>query len=149
MPSGTKAGKEAKRRTVARGLVAGKGSDEIAAEAKCCRRHVQTLAAEAETQFLITEMMRPHRARLAELAKNAITAVGRALIAKNGTHADHTTRLRAVGRYRQLLEMAQGTKVAGADTEDGPMVTWEEFVVLYRSRQQPAEGEAPACESSD
>lgn len=139
MPRGTKAEKERKRRVVAEGIVAGKSSRAIAAEAGCDARHVQRLAEEPATQFLVTDILRPHRERLARLAATAVTAVARALVAKDGKKADHIVRLRAIGRYGQLLELAQGGKVETPAAENGPMVTWEEFVVLYRSRKESTE----------
>lgn len=137
MPTGTKAEKAAKRRTVAKGIVAGKSTRAIARDARCSERHVTRLAAEAQTQFLITEMMRPHRARLTKLAEKAIKAIEGALGAKVSDRADHKARLWGVDRYKDMVELAQGG-AQQAPTEDGLRCTWEEFVVLYRSRKGPA-----------
>jgi len=129
---GSKAAKEAKRRVVAQGLVAGKPTKVIARAAGCKARHVERLAAEPKTQFLVTEILRPYHERLGKLAKKAIHAVDVALAAKYKGQPDHMARLRAVGRYGELVEMAQGTKAH--DQVDRGLVTWEEFVLLYRSR---------------
>lgn len=136
MPTGSKSEKEAKRRIVAKGVVAGKKVRAIAAEAGCNTRHVQRLRDEPATQFLITDLMKPHRAKLAKLVDKSITAVGLALVAKTTDKHDHMARLRAVGRTKQLLEMAEGTKPEpGADAGQ---VTWEEFTVMYRRRTEGA-----------
>jgi hypothetical protein len=129
---GSKATKEAKRRVVAKGVVAGKCTKEIARAAGCKARHVERLAAEPKTQLLITDLLRPYHARLEMLAKKAIHAVDVALAAKYKGQPDHMARLRAVGRYAELLELAQGTKVT--DAGERGLVTWEQFVVLYRGR---------------
>ena len=135
MPTGTKAEKAAKRRTVAKGIVAGKSTKRIAKEARCSQRHVTRLAAEKPTQFLIAEMMRPHRAKLEKLATKAIGAIEKAMTAKVGDVADHKARLWGVDRYREMLDLAQGKAQAQAP-DTGPQFTWEEFVVLYRSRKE-------------
>ena len=133
MPTGTRAGKESKRRTVAGGVIAGKDTAEIAKVAGCKPRHVQRLASEPATQFLITEMMGPHRERLAKMAKTAVNAVEKALIARKTDKSDHIVRLRAVERYGELLALAQGGKPAEA-SGDGTQVTWEQFTLMYERR---------------
>jgi hypothetical protein len=134
MPSGSRAEKAAKRDVVARGVIAGRSTKAIARAAGCTERHVQRLADEPETQFLITELMRPHRRKLDKLATKAIAAVEKALAANKTDKADHTARLRAVERFGELAEMAQG--LAQAPPASDPTVTWEEFVVMYRSRKE-------------
>ena len=133
MPRNTKAEKEAKRRIVARGVVAGKKTRAIAREAGCKERHVERLAAEPATQLIVTELMRPHHKKLATLAKKAVAAVERGLDAKTrrGTPI-HEIQLRAVGRFADLAHLAQGDQVASSD--EAGLVTWEQFLVLYRSR---------------
>jgi hypothetical protein len=135
MPSGTKAEKAAKRRAVAKGIVAGKSTKRIAKEAQCTERHVQRLAAEKPTQFLIAEMLRPHRAKLEKLAGACITAIEKAMGAKVGDTADHKARLWGVDRYRNMLELAQGGRPQEKPPDGAQQVTWEEFVVMYRSRK--------------
>lgn len=138
MPRGSKGTKEAKRRVVARGIVKGKTTKAIAREAGCAERHVERLAAEPATEFLITEIMRPHRERLEKLAKKSIDAVDEALSATYiKGKPNHEIRLRAVRRYRDLAEMAQGKPSDELEQTSG-LVTWEEFVVLYRRRTDAA-----------
>lgn len=137
MPTGSKSEKERKRRIVAAGVVAGKKPTAIAREAGCKTRHAQRLADEPATQFLITEMMRPHHKKLAKLVEKSITAVSLALGAKTTDKHDHSARLRAVGRTKQLLELAQGQAAEGAG--EGGLVTWEEFTLLYRKRTEGAQ----------
>ena len=138
MPTGTRAGKESKRRTVAGGVIAGKGTQAIATAAGCQPRYVQRLANEPATQFLITEMMAPHRERLAKMAKTAVNAVEKALIARKTDKSDHVVRMRAVERYGDLLALAQGGKPAEASGE-GMQVTWEQFTVMYQARRERTE----------
>ena len=69
---------------------------------------MQRIAAEPETQFLITEAFRPHQARLVELAGAVVDAVDEALGAMKTDKQDHLTRLKAVERYGDVLEFAQG-----------------------------------------
>jgi hypothetical protein len=135
-----KAEKERKRRTVATGIVAGETTAAIAKKAGCSARNVQRLAAEPATQFIITEALRPHRAKLEKLAQRAILAIERALIAHKTDTADHVVRMRAVERYGDLLTMAQGKPPEPKTTEvDGiPQLTWEEFTLLYQSRRVTA-----------
>jgi hypothetical protein len=134
---GSKAAKEAKREIVAAGIVAGKSATEIAQAADCNPRHVQRVAAEPETQFLVTELLRPHRQELADLATDVIRAVQGGLNALVTDPEDHTVRLRAVQRYRDLVNLAQGAEPPPAT--DRSLVTWEEYVVLYNRRtERPA-----------
>lgn len=135
MAKATKGQKEAKRRTVAKGVLAGKPRKTIAREAGCSPRHVERLAREPETQFLITEALRPHRERLNKLAEKAIAAISVALGAKTSDKQNHFIRLRAVERWGDLLEMAQGKPAEKTESGAG-LVTWEEFVVLYRQRKE-------------
>jgi len=114
------------------GLVAGKRTKTIAKEAGCSKRHVERLAAEPETQFLITEAMRPHRKKLEKLATKAIAAVEKALGAKKKSDVDHFIRLRAVERFGDLAEMAQGTEEPEATDEIH--MTWEAFQKMYEAR---------------
>jgi hypothetical protein len=137
MPRGTRADKEAKRRAVAKGVAEGKSATAIAKEAGCKRRHVERLKQEPETQLLITEMLRPHRRKLEKLVEGALAVVGAGLKAKVGTRVDHEIRLRSVGRVKQLLELAQGGQVE-KPSEGAGLVTWEEFVVLYRKKVEGA-----------
>jgi hypothetical protein len=48
---------------------------------------------------------------------------------------DHVSRLRAVERYVDLVELAQG-KLPEKTVDDGalPQYTWEEYVRLYETR---------------
>lgn len=147
MPRGSKAEQAAKRRTVAKGVVAGKKTAKIAREAKCSDRHVRRLAAAEPTRFLIAEMMRPHRSQLEKLATKVIRAISAALVAKQTDKSDHKARLWAVDRYRDVLELAQGGKAPEIEAPKAPqLVTWEEFVVLYRSRKEAAHEDVEAVE---
>lgn len=148
MARGTKAQKEAKRRIVAKGVVAGQPLSKIAREAKTSKRHVERLAAEEATQIIITELFKPHRDRLVKIVDKSITAVEQGLTAKIGSKKpDHVVRLRAVGRARQVLEMAEGTR---SDGEDSPAKkfngTMEELLVLYR-KTITTEGGGPPAEA--
>ena len=131
---GSHSEKEAKRRVIAKGVVAGKSAKAIATEAGCTRRHVERLKDEPATAFLITEIMRPYHERLQKMALVAIQAVESAMKATHdGCLPDHDVRLRGVRRYRDLAELAQGKPSDQAEQGTG-LVTWEEFEVLYRKR---------------
>lgn len=134
MPRGSKPEKEAKRRVVAKGVVAGKSTAAIAREAKVSTRHVERLAAEPETKLLITELLKPHHAKLKKLVERSLTAISTALTAKITDKADHRARLIAVRRTKDLLELAQGhTEPAGnVGAELKFAGTMEELLVLYR-----------------
>jgi hypothetical protein len=137
MAGHSKAEKEQKRRTVAASVLAGNGTRITARKAGCSERYVRRLAAEPETQFIITESLRPHRAKLQRLATKVIAAIDEALSAKKTDEADHVSRLRAVERYGAVMELAQGK--LPPDTVDDkamPQYTWEEFVALYATRRQ-------------
>jgi hypothetical protein len=108
MPQGSRAQKERKRRVVAVAKLAGQRTRATARQLGCSERHVRRLAAEPETRFLITEILRPFRAKLTQLASTAIKVVKEAFSAMKTDEADHFTRLRAVERYCDLLKMAQG-----------------------------------------
>ena len=142
MPTGTRAGKESKRRTVARGVIAGQDTAKIAKAAGCKARYVQRLANDPETQFLIVEALAPHRAKLAKMATTAVNAVSKAMVAMKTDKKDHFTRLRAVERFQDLLELAQGKPKEEAQGE--LQVTWEEFTVMYSRRQQTVAPEKAA-----
>jgi len=135
MPKGTKASKEAKRRVVARGVIAGQTPKQIAAEAQASVRHVERLVSEPETQLIIADMMRPHRRTLEALTVKALDAVDRALDAqRDDGNANHEIQLRAVGRLKTMLELAQGRKEVEA--QEPGLVTWEQFVMLYAKRAE-------------
>lgn len=134
---GSRAAKEAKRRVVAAGVIAGKPTGEIARDAKCDARHVERLANEPATRFLIADAMAPHRERLTRLAGKAVAAVAGALGAKTTDKADHMARLRAVGRFGDLCKLAQG--VEEADAASARQFTWEEFLIVWRRRQGETE----------
>jgi hypothetical protein len=136
MPSGSKSGKEAKRRIVAKGMIEGQTRSAIAEEAGCSTRHVQKIAAEPETRILVTRLLQPHEARLKKLVPKAINAVEKALIARKTDKADHAARLRAVGRAAQLFGMAQGNVPEERSNDGGGIVTWEELQILYRRHRE-------------
>lgn len=142
MPTGTRAGKETKRRTVAAGVLAGQPPAAIAAVAGCQPRYVQRLTNEPATQFLITEALQPHRSKLAKMAGRAVYAVNLAMLAKRTDKQDHIVRLRAVERFGELLALAQGGKPAALVVEDGLQVTWEQFTLMYEKRTTHAVNEA-------
>jgi hypothetical protein len=139
MPRGTKASKERKRHIVAKGKVAGTKTKKIAAEAGCHPRHVERLSHDPATQILVAQLMRPYHDELASIVERSILAVNEALIAKTQRgKPNHEIRLRAVGRASELLHLAQGDKPADPATVG--MVTWEEFVVMYRRRTEQHAG---------
>jgi hypothetical protein len=140
MPSGSKSQNAAKRRVVAKGAIAGQPASAIAAEAGCSERHVRRLLAEPETQFLISDVMQPHREVLRLMAKRAVAAVERGMKAQKKTKADHFTQLRAVERYGELLELAEGErKPEGRKNEKGRnIVTWTELLEIARKRKEAA-----------
>jgi hypothetical protein len=144
MPTARKAEKQAKRRAVAKGALAGQPLGVVAKAAGCSKRHVQRLEREPETQFLISEALKPHRQQLARLAPKAIRVIERAFTARKTDGADRIVQLRAVERYRELMDLAQGTAKPPTDAGSG-MVTWEEFVVLWRGRKESDAREQPTA----
>jgi hypothetical protein len=134
MPTGTKAQKAIKRRAVVKAALAGKPAAAVAKAAGCSKRHVQRLEREPETQFLIEQALRPHQKLLTTMAGKAIRAVERALTARKTDSADRIVQLRAVERFGELMALAQG-KDRPEQHERG-MVTWEEFLVLYKARKE-------------
>ena len=52
--------------------------------------------------------------------------------------ADYKVRLWGVDRYSELLNLAQGGKAPEKKAGDAnkPLVTWEEFVLLFHSRKE-------------
>lgn len=112
MPRHSRAEKEWKRRAVAAGVIAGQRTTMIARDLGCSRRHVRRLAAETETRFLIAETLRPFVAQLVAPISRMLTAIGEGLVATKNDKADHLTRLRAVERSCELLELAEGGKHA-------------------------------------
>ena len=137
MPSGTKGGKAKKRRIVAAGAIAGKTTRRIAKEADCSPRHVTRLVQEPETQFLISETLRPFQRKLAMMAAAAIRAVERGFVAKRTDRSDHIAQLRAVERYGDLLELAAGDTRSAGRAGDGVhvMVTWTQFMSIKEERE--------------
>jgi hypothetical protein len=127
--------KAAKAEIVAAGIVAGKTNGQIAKEAGCSTRHVQRLAGEAETKLIITHLMAPYRRELAKLVPKTIAAVSRALDAKKSSKQDHYAQMQGVAKAQELLGMAQG-KLPEEQSSGPQMITWDELLVLYRSRRQ-------------
>jgi hypothetical protein len=68
-----------------------------------------------------------------KLAAKAITVIQEALCAMKTDEADHLTRLRAVERLFELLELAQGKLQETAGVDSRP-TTWKEFVVVYQKQ---------------
>jgi len=148
----SKAQKEAKRRVVVKGVVTGKSTPRIARAAGTTPRNVQRIAAEPLTQFLITEAFRPQQKKLLAMAARAVQVVQQGFSARRYVKAgkddyrlrgDAIARLKAVERYADLMEMAQGgkpeTKTPGAGGT--PSYTWEEFTLLYQSRRIQTDGQ--------
>lgn len=100
--------KTRKRKVVAAGIVAGKKSKVIGRELGCTDRTVRRIAAEKETQFLITRAIAPYTPELEALLPRVMDALGDALVAEKTDSADHFTRLRAIERHGELMELAQG-----------------------------------------
>ena len=69
---GSKPEQSAKRRAVVKGAIAGRAAGAIAKDAGCTERRVRRLLADPETQFLIGEVMRPHRDKLRLMAKRGL-----------------------------------------------------------------------------
>lgn len=114
---------------VAKKLVAGKIPQRIAEEIGISKQHVQVLAAEPETQFLITKALEPHRRKLEAMAPKAIAAVETALRAKKTDRADYKNRMAAVSRYGDLLELAQGGQ--RTDGKGGPQAGQFSVTQIY------------------
>src|ERR1035438_10322923 len=108
MSQGSRAEKEHKRHAVAFARLAGPGTRATARQIGCSERYVRRLAAEPETQFLITEALRPHIAKLLQFMPKALAVIEEGMSAMKKDQVDHLTRLRAVERFCELLEMAQG-----------------------------------------
>jgi len=144
MVKGTKATKERKRRTVAAGVALGASAHAIAKAAGCSKRHVETLAAEPETQLLVTEALRPHRDALKKLIPKALRVIERGLTARiQVSGADHRTQLLAARRLENYLKLAEGNplETSGGRGRTG-MVTWHEFTLMYQERMGHEESDA-------
>jgi len=128
-----RAEKERKRQAVVAAKVIGVRTKRAARQIGCSERYVRQLAAEPETRFLIVEVLRPLRPQLIALAPAAIGAIEEALDADKTDEADHANRLRAVDRYFEILEMAQGN--VQAEVAPRREMTWEELCALYRARR--------------
>ena len=83
--------KALRRRIVASGLLAGQPTKAIARVANTSQRNVQRIAAEPETQFLVTEAFRPYQARLKKMAAKVVDVIDAALGALKTDGPDHTT----------------------------------------------------------
>ena len=149
MSQGSRAEKEQKRHAVAFARLAGQGTRATARQIGCSERYVRRLAEEPETQFLITETLRPHIAKLLQLMPKALAVIEEAMSAmkKEGpdhlTMPDYLTRLRAVERFCKLLEMAQGKEQEKGTPTAGQM-TWEELTEDYEARRERARCEEDA-----
>src|ERR1039457_4394156 len=143
MSQGSRAEKEQKRHAVAFARLAGQGTRATARQIGCSERYVRRLAEEPETQFLITEVLRPHIAKLLQLMPKALAVIEEGMSAMKKDRVNHLTRLRAVERFCKLLEMAQGQEQKKGKPTAGRM-TWEEFVEMYEARQEGTRGEEDA-----
>jgi hypothetical protein len=142
----TTAKKEAKRRVIAKGVLTGRPTRAMARATESTPRTVQRIRAEPETQFLITRALRPQRKNLTDMAARAVRVVLEGFEAihyvkvspkKYKRMGDAIARLRAVERYGELLQLAQGGKPeAQIEAEGARTFTWEEFTLLYRSRKR-------------
>jgi hypothetical protein len=135
---GTRTEKDAKRRIVAAGAIAGKSTADLAKAANCTERHVLRILHENETKFIIANALAPWRGELEKMAKKAINAVQRGFVAQKKDKADHIVQLRSVERYSDLLELAAGeTRNTGKDAQAGRrLVTWQEFILIRRQREE-------------
>jgi hypothetical protein len=134
----TKTGRVLKRRAVAAGAILGVPAAAIAQQVGYSERQVRRTLADPATQFLIADIMRPHRDKLRLMAKRAVAVVERGMKAQKKDKADHFTQLRAVERFGELLELAGGESAAAKAKEKGgrQLVTWEEFLLIGRGRQE-------------
>ena len=73
----------------------------------------------------------------------ALAVIEEGMSAMKKDQVDHLTRLRAVERFCELLEMAQG-KVPEKGTPTAGQMTWEELTEDYEARQERARGEEDA-----
>lgn len=151
---------EKKRAVVVAGILNGNTSDEIAAAAGCARRTVNKIISEPETQLLVTGLFAPYHKKLRAMAKRVVQVVEQGLSAKHFVktgkdeyrlHADTFGRLRAVERYGELVQLAQG-KAPGEDPhagEIGRSYTWEEFTLLQARRATIVDAAAPAAAAAE
>src|ERR1039458_6028901 len=92
MSQGSRAEKEQKRHAVAFARLAGQGTSATDRQIGCSERYVRRLAEEPETQFLITETLRPHIAKLLQLMPKALAVIEEAMSAMKKEGPDHLTR---------------------------------------------------------
>ena len=118
-----------KQRIVAAGKVAGKRTRDIAREVGVQPNQVARIARNPATRLLIEELLEPEYDRIRKLAHKAVSAVDRALEAKNsrGKHL-YEIQLRGVGRFATLAHLAVGDQPP-AQQAPGVM-TWQQFLVF-------------------
>lgn len=124
-----------KRRVVAAGKIAGKPSRKIAKEIGVTPNQVARIARQPATRLLIEELLEPEYERIRELAHKAVSAVDRALEAKNsrGRHL-YEIQLRGVGRFATLAHLAAGDRPPEAQIPGA--MTWQQFLIFCQ--QLPA-----------
>jgi hypothetical protein len=141
---------EKKRRIVAAGIAAGHPTNRIAQDAKTSQRNVQLIAKEPATQFLITESFAPLHKKLRAMTARAVQVVEQGFSAMRYVKAgkddyrlrgDAIARLRAVERFGDLLEFAQGKPAEETTGEIGRSYTFEEFTLLRARRVTSAEAD--------
>ncbi len=89
-------------------MIAGQRTKITPRNLGCSKRHVWRLGVEPATRLLVSEIFRPYSRRLMEMTPQVNAVVGDALRAMANDKADHLTRLRAVERYCELLEVVEG-----------------------------------------
>ena len=78
----------------------------------------------------------------------AIDVARKALQAMKTDPEDSLTRLKAIERYIDLAELAQGKLVAKPVDTTRPQMTWEEFAEMYRRRKSHPEKSTEPAEPS-
>ena len=118
-----------RRRIVAAGKVAGKTNHAIAKEAGVRSATAARIAREPATRLLIEELLEPEYGRIRKLAHKAVSAVERALDARNsrGRHL-YEIQLRGVGRFATLAHLAAGDRPP--EPQAPGTMTWQQFVVF-------------------
>ena len=131
-----------RQRIVAAGKIAGKKRTKIAKEAGVGPGQVHRIAKQPGCRLLIEELLEPEHDRIRKLAHKAVSAVERALEARNTRGRPlYEVQLRGVGRFATLAHLAAGD--APPQPQPPGAMTWQQFVIFCQ--QLPIERCPPSA----
>jgi DNA-binding MarR family transcriptional regulator len=110
----------ARRKRIAKGVVAGRAVKDIAAEMGLSRETVSRTLNHPETQNYLSRLLSKSDDRLEKLVDKSLTAIDLGLMADKDDKADHASRMRAVAETARILALRAGKQEGETSSNGAP-----------------------------